>query len=394
MFLTLVPKHIDILESRGRGRDMGKVRRLLTIFVFLMLFLGAISIANAGELTKAALVVSKGDPNQSKVALTFDVEGGTDIEKVLTILDNYQVKATFFLLGTWVEQHPQLARKIVTKGHEIGNHTYSHPQLTRLTKEEMIKDIHKGEAIIAKATGINPSPNFRAPYGAINATVLQAISEAGYNYNYNWSVDPRDWDGKSAKSITNIVLGNLHPGAIILLHLNNTNTPEALPTILDGLKHQGYQAVQLSQMGNNNPIAIAKETVAKDSANEGKRSFVRENEYLEVSLAVNGNLINMSNTPRLVADRTFVPARDLAEILGGIIEWNGVEKQVTLRVQEKTFQFDIAGETRVNDKLIGEVPSAFILNDRTMVPLYIFNELFGFSTVWDGVSKTVHLMVV
>ncbi len=179
------------------------------------------------------------------------------------------------------------------------------------------------------ATGISPRPFFRPPYGAVNTNVLQAVGEAGYDYSCLWSIDPRDWDGKSARAITSQVLNNLYPGSIVLLHINRTNTPEALSGILDGIIKKGYRAVPLSQLMGINQNKVTTPAIRMGELFELERNYLRQPAVaspavvnlgvanIEANLEVNGQLITMMNRPGIISNRLFVPIRDLARILDG-----------------------------------------------------------------------------
>ena len=381
---------------------------VMIVLIFMQLFNSSVF---ARELQ--AEQVRRGPSSGQYISLTFDVEGGTDIERVLATLNTYQVKATFFLLGSWVEQYPELARRIVVDGHEIGNHSFSHPSLTRLSKEQIIRDINKAEAIIINATRTSPRPFFRPPYGAVNTGVLQAVREAGYGYSCLWSIDPRDWDGKPARAITSQVLDNLHPGAIVLLHINRTNTPEALPGILDGIIKKGYRVVPLSQLLgiNQNIITTAaprmgglselegkyltQPTVAKPAVVTVSNPIVANPTVasIEANLEVNGQLITMMNRPGIISNRLFVPIRDLARILDGEVSWNGTDRQAVLSVVNHTFKFSIDGDTLINNEKIPGVPSAVLINGRSMVPLIVISNQLDLPVSWEDRTRTANLIL-
>ena len=381
---------------------MDKKKVFYAVMIILMLililfnssvFAGERQAAQAGKLQTVEIrrVPSSGQ----HMALTFDVEGGTDLERVLATLHTYQVKATFFLLGSWVEQHPELARRIVHEGHEIGNHSYSHTNLTRLSKEQIIRDINKAEAIIANATRSNPRPFLRPPYGAVDNAVLQAIGEAGYGYSCLWSIDPRDWDGKSARAITSQVLDRLHPGAIALFHLNRTNTPQALPVILDGIIKKGYKALPLSELMGINQKIITTAAPKMGELFELERNYLRQPAValIEANLEVNGELITMINRPGIISNHLFVPIRELARILEGEVTWNGSARQAVLSVGSHTFQFFIDGDTLINNEKIDGVPGAVLINSRSMVPLTVISNQLGLPVRWEGRTRTANLIL-
>jgi peptidoglycan/xylan/chitin deacetylase (PgdA/CDA1 family) len=325
------------------------------------------------------------------VSLTFDVEGGNDIEYVLDILKEYQVKCTFFLLASWVEKYPDSARRVINEGHEIGNHSYSHPNLTKLSKDQIIREIQRAENIITSISGVSPRPLFRPPFGAQNTKVIQAIGEAGYKYSCLWSIDPRDWDGKPAEAITDIILEKLHPGAVVLLHLNKTNTPMALESMLKGIIEKGYTVELLShQIGRIPNIMINTATYTSQNRTNTYRFQTKDN--ISANLALNGELIYLSQDPVIISNRIFVPIREIAGILGsGQVEWNSKEMRASLSIWNNDFQFNINGDILVNNEVIEDVPRALLINGTTMVPLYVISSRLGLTLSWDEDSMTANL---
>ncbi|GAW94124.1 polysaccharide deacetylase family protein [Calderihabitans maritimus] len=201
------------------------------------------------------------------VALTFD--DGPDpryTPAILDILQEKKVPATFFLVGKHVERYPQIARRIVDEGHEIGNHTYSHANLLGASSFKIRREIEAAEKAIKKATGRRPA-YFRPPRGLYSRTLRDILSEKNYALVL-WSVSSQDWSGVSAQDIERNVLARVKPGAIILMHDSGdlisswggdrTNTVKALPGIIDGLRAQGYRFVSLSELLelSNKPVPV------------------------------------------------------------------------------------------------------------------------------------------
>ena len=198
-------------------------------------------------------ITEKGTSGKKQVALTFDDWGSDDtLDCLLDILDKYNVKATFFLRANGVERNPSLALAISEKGHEIGNHTYSHTDFDKMTPLQLQEDIVKAHYIIAKAINKEPKIYLRPPRGGVDAKTAQAVAACGYKNIIIYNVDPNDWDRtKSASYISKYVLESTTDGSIILLHmLDNLNTEKALPSIIEGLKAKGYNFVTVSKMLN------------------------------------------------------------------------------------------------------------------------------------------------
>lgn len=185
--------------------------------------------------------------DKKQVAISFDSAWGAD--KTLNILENlreYGVGATFFLVGFWVEKYPEMVKKIDEFGIEIGTHSNTHPDLTRLgTKDvelELSVSVDKIKQLIDKDVKL-----FRPPFGAYNNTLLQVASGLGLT-TIQWDVDTLDWKGLSAIEICNRVLNKVKNGSIILCHNNADHIVEALPLILDRLKLGGYSVTSVGDL--------------------------------------------------------------------------------------------------------------------------------------------------
>lgn len=187
------------------------------------------------------------DPKGKYVALTFDDGPHPKVTpKVLKTLKEYDVKATFFMLGVQVEYYPDMAKKVAEAGHEIGNHSFGHPNLTNKCPSEVRKQILESSKRIESATGRKPTL-FRPPYGAINESVKK-FSKEQKTPIILWSVDSLDWKSRNAQAVTNEVMTNVKPGSIVLMHDIHPSTADALPQIITSLKKQGYQFVTVSQL--------------------------------------------------------------------------------------------------------------------------------------------------
>ncbi|MDN7244530.1 LysM peptidoglycan-binding domain-containing protein [Planococcus shenhongbingii] len=217
--------------------------------ILLVLF----SLFSFSPQTEAAnsKYVTKGATTSKVIALTFDDgSDGTNINKILQILSTNKVKATFFLTGSGAKNHPQPIKNITAQGHQIANHSYSHPDFTKLTAAQMKAELDKTEATIKGITGKSTKPLFRAPFGASNAKVLAAVGNAGYTHTIQWNIDTLDWKGVSSTAITNKVVNNVVPGTIVLMHTGAgaSGTPGALQGMITKLKAKGYTFVTVSQL--------------------------------------------------------------------------------------------------------------------------------------------------
>ncbi|MDF2484444.1 MAG: hypothetical protein K0R46_612 [Herbinix sp.] len=207
----------------------------------------AITVTNINSIRELPIYCV--DTKENKVAISFDVAwGDEDIKDILTILGKNDVKATFFMTGEWINQYPEDVKLIAKEGHDLGNHSEKHMQMTQLSKEECLAEIMKTHERIKKLTGIEMKL-FRSPYGDYNNVLMSAAKECGYD-TIQWDVDSMDWkdygvDGILKKTLSNDKLGN---GSIILLHSGTKYTAEALELVIVGLEDLGYRIVPVSEL--------------------------------------------------------------------------------------------------------------------------------------------------
>ena len=176
------------------------------------------------------------------VALTFDDGPGPYTAKLLDSLDANGAKVTFFLRGDHSADQPALVRRMAAAGHEVGSHTYSHPELTRLDAAQQRSQIDRGAQAI-KAAGVTPTL-FRPPYGAYNATTKQTAGAP----LILWTVDTLDWKTRSTETTISTVLNQAHAGSIVLMHDTHPTTVAAVPRIVSGLRERGFTLVRVSDM--------------------------------------------------------------------------------------------------------------------------------------------------
>lgn len=188
----------------------------------------------------------KKETNKKTVALTFD-DGPhpTHTIEILRLLDQYKAKATFFVLGNRVDFYPEIVQNMSDQGHEVGNHTWSHKDLTTLGQKEIAREIEAASQAIEKVIGKTPT-YFRPPYGAINDQVRSATNLIPLL----WTVDPKDWESRDTDKIYNHVKRHVRDGSIILMHDIYGSTVEAVELILDFLVKENYQIVTVSELNS------------------------------------------------------------------------------------------------------------------------------------------------
>jgi len=184
----------------------------------------------------------------STVAMTFDDGPHPKLTpKLLDLLKERGIKATFFVIGKCVAEFPDIAKRIVDEGHEIANHSWSHPQLTKLSQSAFAAEIAQTNEAIEKATGVR-AVTMRPPYGAINTTLTKRLNEEYGLSVILWSVDPLDWKIRKSDHVSSHIIKNAAPGSIILAHDIHPSTVDAMPTALDALQAKGYKFVTVSEL--------------------------------------------------------------------------------------------------------------------------------------------------
>jgi len=183
----------------------------------------------------------------NRMSISFDAAwGNEDTQQIIDILAKYDVKATFFVVGEWVDKFPESVKALSDAGHEIMNHSDTHPYMTQLSAEDMLKEVESCSSKIQKVTGVKPIL-FRPPYGDYNNQVISNLFDNGY-YTIQWDVDSLDWKDLSAQEITDRVLSASQEGSIVLFHNAALHTPEALPGIIEGLQGKGLKIVKISEL--------------------------------------------------------------------------------------------------------------------------------------------------
>ena len=243
--------------------------KILKLFIFITLAVLLTGKSYAGldrEHNIASVVYYHGDRSQNKVALTFD-DGPNEpyTSEIMDILKEYNVKATFFVLGKNVERSPDTLKRMVKEGHIIGNHTYDHPYLLIQSKAHVKYEIEKTEEAIFKAAGIKPHL-FRPPYGLSSNWLYYAVQGWGY-VSIEWSVTGNN-GGKEIRpdAIEKDILSKVTNGAIILLHDGNrlvkgadrSHVVKALPVIIESLRAKGYQLVTVPELLDSKQSSLDK----------------------------------------------------------------------------------------------------------------------------------------
>lgn len=219
-------------------------RNLLTIAACGVVVLGMfwlVSHPNAvgAAATERQLPIYCVQREEKIVALTFDAAwGNEDTQQLIDILGQYDVPATFFVVGDWVDKYPESVKALADAGHSIQNHSNTHPYLTQCSADQVISELEACNDKIENLTGVRPTL-IRPPYGDYNDTVVTTIRSIGME-PIQWDVDSLDWKELSASEIYQRVMDGVGPGSIVLFHNAALHTPEALPDIITSLIDQGY----------------------------------------------------------------------------------------------------------------------------------------------------------
>ena len=187
--------------------------------------------------------------DKPRIAISFDAAWGNEqTQTILDILAQHNVKATFFMTGTWIEKYPDSVKAIAAAGHDLGNHSENHKQMSKLSKSQCIDELMKPHEKVKQLTGTDMTL-FRPPYGDYNNTLIEAATDCKY-HTIQWDVDSLDWKDYGAKSIVKEVCQNKHlgNGSIILCHNGAKYILDALDTILTTLQNEGYEFCKISDL--------------------------------------------------------------------------------------------------------------------------------------------------
>ncbi|MBZ9688695.1 polysaccharide deacetylase family sporulation protein PdaB [Clostridium estertheticum] len=234
-----------------------KIILIFVLFIGTLITLGVYNFKTKGVFMgeQRKLPIYSVDTKDKKIAISFDASWGNDrTDDILKILDKYNAKATFFLVGAWVDQYPDKLKTMYEKGHEIGNHSNKHPIMTTISKEKMIEEIAITDAKIMSVTG-QETILFRCPSGEYNNLVIDTV-EATNHYCIQWDVDSIDWKEQGADIEFNRIVKKTKPGSILLFHNDAKYTPENLPRILEYLKGAGFEFVKISDLIYKNNYSI------------------------------------------------------------------------------------------------------------------------------------------
>lgn len=220
---------------------------LLCMFLLSMPLLGDSALASTFFYKTRLVPIYCVENDRQEIAISFDAAWGSDkTQSIIDILNGEGITATFFLVGMWVDKNADLVMAIDDGGFEIGTHSDTHPDMTKISGENVREELEKSMSKISSITGKKVEV-FRPPYGAYNNTLISTASSLGLS-TIQWDVDSLDWKGIAAEKICSNILSKTKSGSIILCHNNADHIVEALPTVISSLKSRGYHFVNMSDL--------------------------------------------------------------------------------------------------------------------------------------------------
>lgn len=247
--ITPRPQTVKKRRPRGAGWLAAHAVSLLSFALLL-----TISAAYVGALPDTVSVVSGKrelpiycvNRDDNKISISFDAAwGGDKTLGILDLLDEYNIKTTFFLVDIWTQKYPELVKEIVARGHEIGNHSTSHPQMSKLNETQIAKELNTQADNVRAIAGVRPVL-FRPPYGDYNNRVITTARAQGF-VPIQWSVDSLDWKNRGAQEIINRAT-KVKSGDIVLFHNDSQYILDALPAVLKYYAENGYSVVPISEI--------------------------------------------------------------------------------------------------------------------------------------------------
>ena len=226
-----------------------KVKSTLFFMITLLIIISS-SKEISSLVNNKDIFIKNGSRDEKIIALTFD-DGPhpKETNEILDVLDKYNVKATFFVVGKHANWYSESLKRASKEGHEIGNHTFSHPDISCLSSEDIKREIKECEDTLVKLTGKKPTL-FRPPYGSYSKDRLGKIAEeSGYKIILWTTIDAKDWKNPPSSQISDTIINKAQNGDIILLHDYGTeNTVKALDTIISEMIKKGYKFVTVSEL--------------------------------------------------------------------------------------------------------------------------------------------------
>ena len=249
--MKLVRKRILFLTLKKKWWTAGLCLCLAALMFYVVNYPSAVG----ASATARQLPIYCVQRDQKLVSISFDAAwGNEDTQQLIDILGQYNVKATFFVVGEWADKYPESVKALAEAGHEVMNHSNTHAHYPQLSVDEVVADLNACNDKIEAITGVRPTL-VRLPYGDYDDNSISAVRSIGME-PIQWDVDSLDWKDLPAEEITQRVTSRVQPGSIVLFHNAALHTPEALPAILSTLLQEGYTFVPISQIILTQPYTI------------------------------------------------------------------------------------------------------------------------------------------
>lgn len=230
-----------------------QLRRIFATFMLIILSLTMVQAHNNDTVAvffniKKELPIYSVQTDKKEIAISFDAAWGAEYTStIMDILDERNIKATFFLVGFWVDKYPERVQEIARRGHEAANHSTTHPEMSKLSREQIISEILTTQKKIEELAGDSAVKLIRPPFGDYNDMLIQTCRELDFHV-IQWDVDSLDWKELGVQPMVERVTKKVDKGSIVLFHNNAKYITEALPQILDYLLAEGYSFVPVSQL--------------------------------------------------------------------------------------------------------------------------------------------------
>ncbi len=351
---------------------------------------GQISGKLQGIVLAAVTTAHGGVPGKPRrLALTFD-DGPepTYTPQILSVLAAHDARATFFVLGCWVPKRPDLVKQAAANGNEIGCHTWSHPNCTKLSNAAIRQQVRRWEAAVEPLIG-GRVRYFRPPYGAVNSRVRTVLNSMGYTV-VMWTGDTDDWRRPGSNAIYNRAMAAARDGAIILMHDGGgprSQTVAAVKRMVPDLQAKGYRLVTLSELyGRAGPWAD--EFIIHTEAGDVKLTPCDE----KLKVIINGQAAELPVPPVEIEGQLLLPARPTLQMLGCSVYYNKPAQRLHIDAPVFKMQMDLNRRTMQlgSEEVWMLVPPVFY-KGASMVPLWILMDYCGADATYDPTTKTLYL---
>lgn len=228
---------------------------LLIFFAVFMFDYSVVDVGSVYFVNNKKLPIYAVQTEENKVSISFDAAWGADkTREIMSVCESYNLKATFFLVGFWIEKYPEMTKEIYNRGFEIGIHSNTHPDMTKLSRKQINEELSINIKLVEDLTGFRPKL-FRPPYGYYNNILIDVCEELGLSC-IEWSVDSLDWKGLSAGEIASRVTSKTKNGSIVLFHNNSDNIIQGLKMVLEYFKVNKKQVVPIGELIYYNNFTI------------------------------------------------------------------------------------------------------------------------------------------